>query len=102
MEIERYDNISLEINETKTVRQDAFSIEQRTELTHFELEVDVIQDERRYHFNATFELKPEVIDETQERDPIFRITYPDKEKKLIYKDELPHKEILDRIGEDES
>lgn len=102
MEIIRYDNISIEINETKITRQDAFSIEERTELTDFELKIEAVQGEKIYRFNATLHVKPDGNQESHEEDLIFRITYPDEEKELVYRDDLPHRKVLDQIGDEET
>jgi len=95
MEIIRYDNITLFLNDTKISQNHSYSLEHRTEIPEFDLRAEVKREENIYQFNATFTVKPDVEDvEEEEEEPIFRVTYYDGEEEIIYMDDLPLVEVL--------
>ncbi len=102
MEIIKYEDVNLYIDGEPIIEDyEGYSIEYRTDLTEFDMRVEASRDETRYQFNATIEVRPEVEDEDDENDLIFRITYDEEEQDLIYMDDLPYIELLEEM-EDQS
>ncbi len=97
MEAIRFENMSLYLDNSQIMKRDGYSIEHRTNLTKFYLEVNATRRENRYHFNATFEVEPDIVEE----DVIFLITYYDGEEEYIGEDDLPFVRILNIIVEEE-
>lgn len=101
----RFDNITLSLEreeeEEKVHLNDSFSLEERTELSKFHLEIFTSMGDNRYTFNATFEVKPDMVNETGEEDYeeeeriIFKITYYDEEEEYIRRKDLPFTTTLD-------
>ncbi|MBS3782056.1 MAG: hypothetical protein KGY68_05555, partial [Candidatus Thermoplasmatota archaeon] len=48
----RFDNMTLYLNNSQIIRKDGYSIENRTNLSEFYLEVNATRKDDRYHFNA--------------------------------------------------
>jgi len=101
MEVIRYENMTLNLNNSEIIKRDGYSIEHRTNLTEFYLEVNATRKENRYHFNATFEVEPEVPEEDFNEDIIFKITYYDGEEEFLAEDDLPFIRILNLVEEEE-
>jgi len=100
MEAIRFENMTLYLNNSQIIKRDGYSIEHRTNLTEFYLEVNATRKEKRYHFNATFEVQPEVPEEDFNEEIIFKITYYDGEEQFIAEDDLPFVRILNRVEEE--
>ncbi len=98
MEIIRFDNITLFLNDTKISQNHSYSLEHRTDMSEFKLRAEVKREENIYQFNATFTVKPDVED-VEEEEPIFRVIYYDGDEETIYMDELPIVEVLDLMEE---
>lgn len=91
----RYKNISISINnETVLHKNDTFAAEFRTNLTIFNLTVNVHSLDKWYNFNATFEI---LIRE----ENILKITYYDGDIDRIKFNNLPFKETLNMMEEKE-
>jgi len=102
MDAIRFENMTLYLNGTQEViRQDGFSIEHRTNRSKFELEVNATRRDKRYHFNATFTVRPEADEEDPGDQVIFKITYYDGEEEYIDENDLPFVRILNLVEEDE-
>jgi len=89
-----YDRLFLEVNNETIEKINAFSIEYNTNLTQFDLNVDVFRQETRYNFNATVE--------TFENDEViyrFNIKYFDGREDNIRPGNLPFVRSLNKIEE---
>ncbi len=98
MELVLFNEITLYLNDTETNESEkvmwnnSFGSEHTTELSNFNLSIFVRREEKRYHFNATFELYPDEdlpVNEYDEEKLIYRIKYYDGEEKYITMDDLP-------------
>ncbi len=90
----RYKNITIKIN-NKTVqrRNHTYSAEITTNLTEFELVVDVHHYKKHFNYNATFKI-------SEKKKIMYKITYSDLETKEVEIDNLPYTEKLDQIEEE--
>ncbi|MBS3781052.1 MAG: hypothetical protein KGY68_00400, partial [Candidatus Thermoplasmatota archaeon] len=90
----------LYLNNSQIIRKDGYSIENRTNLSEFYLEVNATRKDDRYHFNATFDVKPEIVEDDPREEIIFKITYYDGEEENINKDDLPFIQRLNLVEEE--
>ncbi len=87
----RYDNISISINDEVVFNQrERFSIEYRTNLSSFSLEVDIQHEEDYYNYNAS-------IDIIKGKKYVFKITYYDGEINKVKWNNLPYVEKLNLL-----
>ena len=101
MEAVRYENITLYLNNSEIIRYDGYSIEYRTTRSKFDLEVNATRQENRYHFNATFTVRPDIEEDQSGDDIIFKVTYYDGEEENINKNNLPFIRRLNLVEEEE-
>ncbi len=92
----RYTNISIYINESRVLFQnETFSAEHKTNLTHFNLTVNVWLNKEWYNYNATYKV-------SQKEDMIYKITYSDGETKKVKPEDLPYVERANFMEEEEN
>lgn len=92
----RYNNISIYINKTRVMfREDTFCTEYKTNLTHFNLTIDICLDEKKYNYNASYKMSPKV-------DIVYKITYLDGDTKKIKQGQLPYVERANMMEESDN
>lgn len=91
----RYSRIKLFLDDEEIANEtETFSVERRTSLREFNLTVNVTHLEKKYNYNASFEV-------IGEEDIIYEITYHDEETKEVKLDDLPFIERLNMIEEED-
>ncbi|MFW6072283.1 MAG: hypothetical protein ACOC6U_02150 [Thermoplasmatota archaeon] len=89
----RYQNITIKVNnKTLKTRNHTYSLEVITNLTSFELEVDVYHYDKRFDYRATFNI-------SEKKNIMYQITYPNLETKEVNFEDLPYSEKLEQIEE---
>jgi len=101
MEAIRFENITLYLNNSQIIRYDGYSIEHRTNLSEFHLAINATRRDNRYHFNATFTVRPELDEENSDQNVIFKITYHDGKEEYINENDLPFIRILNLVEEED-
>lgn len=92
----RYSNISLHINSEEVLfKNETFCAEYRTNLTEFNLTVDIWFEKTWYNFNATLNM-------SEKKDVAYKITYYDGDTKEIKLDQLPYVERANQMEEKEN
>ncbi len=103
VEIVKFDEITLTINEKEYQWENIFSIEERTNYTELDIELYAERDENVYSFSGEIDVNPD-IDEDDDIDPekdiIFKITLDDEEITYVEKEDLPYTASLELWEED--
>ncbi len=101
VELTRFDNITLYLDEKEITIYNAFSLEERTNRSEFYIDVYASRDDKVYNYNASFEVRPEIEDEKNDEPIIFKVTYYDGEQEYKRENDLPFSASLDLWEEDQ-
>ena len=89
-----YDSINITIENTTDFKEQVYSLEMETPSQSFELAIEVLWEEKIYHFKGHLELEGE----TEDDKTSWKMTYINRlDENKTTEETLPYKELLEKL-----